>query len=134
MTGTRPGGSIAAAWAVMTYLGEAGYLDRTRRTLDYLHRWWAAIESIDGLFVMGEPAMSVFAVASDTLDMFAIAKGMGERGWIVYTDSEPVPTLRFMQSPGHEPYVDAYMADLREVAEEVRSGALTTTEGRARYT
>jgi hypothetical protein len=118
----------------MTYLGEAGYLDRTRRTLDYLHGWWAAIEEIDGLYIMGEPAMSVFAVASKTLDMYAVGKGMEERGWIVYMDSEPVPALRFMQSPGHEPYVDAYMADLREVVEEVRSGALTTTEGRANYT
>ena len=118
MTGTRPGGAIAAAWAVMTYLGEAGYLDRTRRTLDYLHRWWAAIEAIDGLYIMGKPAMSVFAVASPTLDMYAVGKGMEERGWIVYMDSEPVPSLRFMQSPGHEPYVDAYMADLREVVED----------------
>jgi sphinganine-1-phosphate aldolase len=134
MTGTRPGGAIAAAWAVMTYLGEAGYLDRTRQTLDYLHRWWAAIESIDGLEVMGTPAMSVFAIASKTLDMFAIGKGMEARGWLVYADSEPVPALRFMQSPGHEPYVDRYVADLREVAEEVRSGALTTSEGRANYT
>ena len=134
MTGTRPGGAIAAAWAVMTYLGEAGYLERTQRTMDYLRRWWAAIESIDGLRIMGKPAMSVFAVASDTLDMFAIGKGMEARGWIVYTDSEPVPSLRFMQSPGHEPYVDAYMADLRDVAELARSGELTTTKGRARYT
>ena len=91
MTGTRPGGAIAAAWAVMTYLGEAGYLDRTRRTLDYLRRWWAAIEAIDGLYVMGKPAMSVFAVASPTLDMYAVGKGMEDRGWIVYIDSDPVP-------------------------------------------
>jgi sphinganine-1-phosphate aldolase len=83
---------------------------------------------------MGKPAMSVFAVASRTLDMYAIGKGMEDRGWIVYMDSEPVPALRFMQSPGHEPYVDAYMADLREVVQRVRSGELTTTEGRARYT
>jgi len=134
MTGTRPGGAIAAAWAVMTYLGEAGYLDRTRATLDYIHRWWEAIEAIDGLEVMGEPVMSVFAITSTTLDMFAIGKGMEQRGWIVYADSQPVPALRFMQSPGHEPYVDRYMADLRDVAEAVRRGELTTTEGRARYT
>jgi hypothetical protein len=76
----------------------------------------------------------VFAVASETLDMYAIGKGMEDRGWIVYIDSDPVPALRFMQSPGHEPYVDAYMADLREVVEAVRSGALTTSEGRANYT
>ena len=78
--------------------------------------------------------MSVFAVTSPTLDMFAIGKGMDERGWIVYIDSEPVPALRYMQSPGHEPYVDAYVADLREVVEVVRSATLITTEGRARYT
>ena len=26
MTGTRPGGPIAAAWAIMNFLGEEGYL------------------------------------------------------------------------------------------------------------
>ena len=134
MTGTRPGGAIAAAWAVLTYLGEAGYLDRTRRTLAYLKRWWAGIEAIDGLRVMGRPVMGVFAVTSDTLDMFAIGKGMEERGWLVFADSHPIPALRYMQSPGHEPFVDAYLADLREVADLVRSGQLTSDGGRARYT
>lgn len=134
MTGTRPGGAIAAAWAVMTYLGEAGYLERTRQTYEYLERWWAAIAAIDGLEVMGTPAMSVFAVTSRTLDPYAIGKGMEERGWLVYADSEPVPALRYMQSPGHAPYVDRYIADLREVAELVRRGEITTAEGRARYT
>ncbi len=134
MTGTRPGGAIAAAWAVMTYLGEAGYLDRTKRTLAYLRRWWDAIEAIDGLEVMGEPVMGVFAVTSGTLDIFAIGQGMEERGWLVFADTEPVPSLRFMQSPGHEPYVEAYMADLREIAEEVRRGERGEVAGRARYT
>jgi glutamate/tyrosine decarboxylase-like PLP-dependent enzyme len=134
MTGTRPGGAIAAAWAVLTYLGEAGYLDRTRRTLDYLRRWWAGIDAIDGLHVMGRPVMGVFAITSESLDMFAIGKGMEERGWLVFADSHPIPALRYMQSPGHEPFVDAYLADLREVADLVRSGQLTSEGGRARYT
>ena len=77
---------------------------------------------------------SVFAVTSRTLDPYAIGKGMEERGWLVYADSEPVPALRYMQSPGHAPYVDRYIADLREVAELVRRGEITTAEGRARYT
>jgi glutamate/tyrosine decarboxylase-like PLP-dependent enzyme len=134
MTGTRPGGAIAAAWAVMTYLGEQGYLDRADRTMRYLRRWWDAIEAIDGLEVMGQPHMSVFAVTSKTLDIYAIGEGMEERGWIVFADSHPVPALRYMQSPGHEPFVDAYTSDLREVAELVREGRLTSEGGRARYT
>ncbi len=32
--GTRPGGPIAAAWAVMNYLGEEGYLKLAKKTLD----------------------------------------------------------------------------------------------------
>jgi glutamate/tyrosine decarboxylase-like PLP-dependent enzyme len=134
MTGTRPGGAIAAAWAVMTYLGEAGYRERVGRTLDYLRRWWAGIEAIDGLEVLGRPVMSVFAVTSRTLDILAIGKAMEDRGWLVFADSHPVPALRYMQSPGHEPYVDAYLADLREVAGLARTGELGTDGVRARYT
>jgi sphinganine-1-phosphate aldolase len=134
MTGTRPGGAIAAAWAVMTYLGERGYMDRVRQTLSYLRRWWDGIAAIDGLEVMGRPVMSVFAVTSRTLDIYAIGKGMEERGWIVFADSHPVPALRYMQSPGHEPYVDRYLDDLRAVTELVRRGDLTSDGGRARYT
>ena len=134
MTGTRPGGAIAAAWAVMTYLGEEGYLRVVGATMDYLRRWWDGIEAIDGLEVMGKPAMSVFGYTSQTLDIFAIAAGLEVRGWLVFRDNHPVRSIRFMQSAGHEPFVDAYLADLREVADLVRTGQLTSEGGRATYT
>ena len=134
MTGTRPGGAIAAAWAVMTYLGEEGYLRVVGATMDYLRRWWDGIEAIDGLEVMGKPAMSVFGYTSQTLDIFAIAAGLEVRGWLVFRDTHPVRSIRFMQSAGHEPFVDSYLADLREVADLVRTGQLTSEGGRATYT
>jgi len=134
MTGTRPGGAIAAAWAVMTYLGEEGYLRVVGSTMAYMRRWFDGIEAIEGLEVMGKPAMSVFGYTSRTLDMFAIADGLEARGWLVTLDTHPVNSIRFMQSAGHEPYVDAYLADLREVAELVRTGQLTADGGRATYT
>ena len=134
MTGTRPGGAIAAAWAVMTYLGEEGYLRVVGSTMAYMRRWFDGIEAIEGLEVMGKPAMSVFGYTSRTLDMFAIADGLEARGWLVTLDTHPLNSIRFMQSAGHEPYVDAYLADLREVAELVRSGQLTADGGRATYT
>ncbi len=134
MTGTRPGGAIAAAWAVMTYLGEEGYLRVVGATMTYLRRWWDGIAAIDGLEVMGAPAMSVFGYTSRTLDIFAIADGLEARGWLVFRDSHPVRSIRFMQSAGHEPFVDAYLDDLRAVADLVRSGQLTSNGGRATYT
>jgi sphinganine-1-phosphate aldolase len=134
MTGTRPGGAVAAAWAVMMYLGEDGYLRLVKQTIEYLRRWWAAIDAIPDLAVMGRPAMSVFAFTSKTLDIFAIADGLEERGWLLFRDSFPVKAIRFMQSPGHEAYVDTFVADLREVTELVRNGQLTSAGGSARYT
>ena len=134
MTGTRPGGAVAAAWAVMMYLGEDGYLRLVKQTIEYLRRWWAAIDAIPELEVMGRPAMSVFAFTSRSLDMYAIADGLEQRGWLLFRDSFPVKAIRFMQSPGHEAYVDKFVADLREVTELVRNGALTSARGAARYT
>jgi len=134
MTGTRPGGAVAAAWAVMMYLGQEGYVRLVDQTMRYLRRWWDAINSIPDLNVMGAPVMSVFSFTSTKLDIFAIADGLEERGWMLFRDTYPVRAIRFMQSPGHEPYVDKFIADLREVTELVRKGELTSAGGRARYT
>ncbi len=134
MTGTRPGGAVAAAWAVMMYLGEDGYVRLVKQTIEYLQKWWAAIDAIPDLEVMGRPAMSVFAFTSRSLDVFAIADGLEERGWLLFRDSFPVKAIRFMQSPGHAAHVDRFITDLREVTELVRNGQLTSAGGQARYT
>ena len=135
MTGTRPGGAIAAAWAVLQYLGEDGYLRLVGQAMRYMERFKAGINAIPGLQVLGNPAMTVFGYASTdaALDIFAIAKGLEARGWLVFPDEYPRPAIRFMQSPGHEPYIDRYLADLREVAELVRSGQIVSEGGKARY-
>ena len=111
-----------------------GYLRLVDGTMRYLRRLWDGIEAIPGLEVMGKPQMSVFGITSRTLDVFAIADGLEARGWHVFRDTFPVPAIRFMQSPGHEPYVDRYLADLAEVADLVRQGKLESEGGRATYT
>ena len=63
--GTRPGGPIAAAWAVMNYLGEEGYLRLAKKTLDTTDAVLAAIRATPEIRLLGEPAMSVFAFGSD---------------------------------------------------------------------
>jgi sphinganine-1-phosphate aldolase len=134
-TGTRPGGAMAAAWAVLQYLGEDGYLRLVDQAMRYMKRFHAGINAIPGLQVMGKPAMTVFGYTStdSALDIFAIADGLEQRGWLVSRDEYPVNAIRFMQSPGHEPYIDRYLADLREVAELVRRGEIVSSGGRAQY-
>ncbi len=134
MTGTRPGGAIAASWAVLRYLGKDGYRTAARESLAFIRRLQEGINAIDGLYVMGKPAMTIFAFTSDSLDIFAIAAGLTDRGWLVSRDTWPVPAIRFMQSLGHAPLAEPYLDDLAEVVDLVRRGEISAGEGRADYT
>ena len=58
LAGTRPGGGVAGAWAVLRYLGRDGYRDIARRLLAMRRAYVAGIEAIPGLAVMGRPAFS----------------------------------------------------------------------------
>jgi glutamate/tyrosine decarboxylase-like PLP-dependent enzyme len=133
IAGSRPGGAVAAAWAVMNYLGEEGYMRLVDKTMCYIRKFQERINSIEGLFVMGEPDMSVFAYSSKTLDIYAVATGMEDKGWMVSKDSIPVKAIHFMQSPGHEPFVADYLNDLEEVVELVAQGKITPKGPSANY-
>jgi glutamate/tyrosine decarboxylase-like PLP-dependent enzyme len=117
LVGTRAGGAIAAAWAVMNYLGHEGYRDRTSRILAVRARLEAGVRQL-GLEVWGAPQLSILSYGSRKLDIFAVAERMTERGWFVGRLLEP-PGIHLMLNLTHEPAVDAYLADLAEAVSTV---------------
>jgi len=121
MTGTRPGGAIAAAWAVLHHLGEEGYLAIARDIMEITGRLIDGINAIPDLTVRGEPDMSVFAFGSDTVDCYAVADGLEARGWHVDRLQRP-PNLHLMVTPTHRPIVDAFLADAASAAGEAAEG------------
>lgn len=130
MTGTRPGGAIAAAWAVMNYLGEQGYLRLAETTLRTARALMDGVNSVPGLYVLGQPDMSVFAFASDTIDVYVLADLMDAKGWHLDRQQLP-PCLHLMVTPAHARVVDAFLADLREAAAKAASGQVGETPGMA---
>jgi sphinganine-1-phosphate aldolase len=122
--GTKPAAPIAAAWAVLQFLGEDGYLRKARQTLDATRRLIAGVRGVDGLCVWGEPDMTVVAIGSTTQDIFAIGDELNRRGWHFDRQERP-PALHLMASPKHIEVVDAFIADLREAAAQ-NAGASTT--------
>jgi glutamate/tyrosine decarboxylase-like PLP-dependent enzyme len=119
MAGSRPGGPIAAAWAVFHYLGEEGYLRLARSTLEATRALLSGIRAIPGLQVLGEPDMSVFAFGSEVLDVYALGDAMEARGWHLDRQQMP-PALHVMVSPMHLRIVDPFLADLEDCARAVR--------------
>lgn len=132
MAGSRPGGMIAAAWAVFQRYGEAGFLELNRTMLDTSLRLRRGIEAIPGFHVLGDPAMYVWGFASDTLDVMAVADAMAERHWYLGRQLTTPPSLHVVLTPIHAPVVDDFLRDLREVADAIgRSGR--TGEKRSNY-
>jgi glutamate/tyrosine decarboxylase-like PLP-dependent enzyme len=128
MTGSRPGGAIAAAWAALNFLGAEGYLaaaERIMATTDALKR---GINEIPGLCILGEPVMSVFAFTAADVDTFALGDAMHARGWQLDTQHLP-PALHLMVTPTHVPVVETFLADLRAAVAAVRAQGATPQSG-----
>src|SRR5690606_36974188 len=90
MTGSRPGGAIAAAWAIMHHLGFEGYLEIAREVMTTRDKIIAGVEALEGLHIQGSPHMSVMGFgASAPLDIYTIGDHMSERGWHMDRQQSP---------------------------------------------
>jgi sphinganine-1-phosphate aldolase len=132
LVGTRAGGAIAAAWAVMNYLGKDGYLRVAQRVLDVRRAMQAGLDAL-GLTTLGRPELSIFAFGSPQRDMGAIGKGMGARGWTVGYVNDP-PGIHHMLNLTHEPVVGQYLSDMAaELADPATLAQGKTRDAPAQY-
>jgi glutamate/tyrosine decarboxylase-like PLP-dependent enzyme len=111
-TGTRPGGAIASAWAVLNYVGKAGYVKIHRQIKDITVKFLDGIRSIPELYILGDPKAGVFAFGSKTLNVHALADILEHSGWVIDQQSNP-DCLHFMITPAHENSVLPFLADLK---------------------
>lgn len=124
--GTRPGGAVASAWAVIRYLGIEGYTRIARTTMEGRDRLIAGIESLDGFHVIGKPELTVMGYGATGIDIDAVAHQLVERGWFVAGMASPPGIHMGMLSPAHADVVDEYLADLEDAVAAVRRGAAPT--------
>ena len=114
IVGTRPGGGVAGAWAVLNFLGRAGYRTIAERLMAMRDAYVAGIEAIgSGMHVFGQPDLTILSFGSDEVDMGAVAQGMAERGWVPGMVRTP-PGLHMMMSLLHEPARPQYLKDLTD--------------------
>lgn len=130
--GTRPGGAIAAAWAVMNYLGVDGYRQNAAKVVETRQKLGDAVSSIDGLGVHGNPKLGLIAFGSSEVDIFSVYGKMFEKGWFTSVTSEP-PGIHLMLTPAHAPVIDHYISDLKDALNAVRAGDADAKPREARY-
>jgi glutamate/tyrosine decarboxylase-like PLP-dependent enzyme len=129
--GTKGGGPMAAAWAVMHHLGEEGYLRLTADARRATEQIADAVRSMPELVLRAEPdAMLLSFGAADptALDVYAVADALWRRGW--YVDRQgPPPSLHLTVNAVHADKVDQFLADLRACVGEVSAASASGDQG-----
>ena len=120
LAGTRPGGAIAAAWAVMNFLGVEGYRAKHRQVTDAREAIETGIAKL-GFRVLGRPQLGLIAFTHDEVDPFAVWGKLFERGWFTSLTTEP-KGLHLMLSPFHAQVTGTYLTDLEWALGEVKAG------------
>ena len=127
---SKSGGPLAAAWAVLHFFGDEGYLALARQALEATQKLVTAIDAIPDLRVLGRPQMNLIAFTSDTVNVFHIIDEMKLRGWYIQ------PQLGFRGSkenihlsvnPASARWVEPFLEDLRActaIAKTLPSGAI----------
>ncbi len=124
--GTKSGGAMGAAWAVLHYLGDDGYLRVTAAARRACEQLAVAVEATPELSLRARPEATLLAVGAtdpEALDVFAVADALWRRGW--YVDRQgPPPSLHFTVNAVHDGKIDTFVADLRaSIAEAVAAAA-----------
>jgi len=120
---SRTGGPIAAAWAILRYLGEEGFQKIVRESQEATARMLEGIASIPGIVVLGDPEMCMYTIASDEVSVFEMDDEMRARGWRLlpqFACGGGPANLHVSVSHGNVPHVEAFVKDLREVVAELR--------------
>lgn len=118
--GTKSGGPIAAAWAVMQYLGAAGYMRLTRDARAATEALIAGLRSTPGVSVLGHPIATVVAFTVGDADAFAVGAALARRGWVV-DQQQPPPSLHCTVNAVHGPVIAEFVSDLRAVLADARA-------------
>lgn len=85
ISGSRAGGNIATCWASLMYHGHEGYLNSARKVMQVARRIKQEMKKIDGLFIYGDPLVSVIAFGSHKFSALEMAEQMSKRGWNLNT-------------------------------------------------
>lgn len=130
--GSRPGGPIAAAWAGLRYLGEAGFLENARAMLAATDAMMAGLSAIPELEIIGKPCMNMFSfrTRSDRPDIYVVADQLEKQGWVV--DRQQLPnSIHLTVFPYNIPVAGRYVDDVRQAVDWAKQHPEASGEGNA---
>ena len=125
--GTKSGGPMAAAWAVMNYLGDDGYMRLTADARTAFEELVAGLRATSGIRILGEPEATLVAFTFDDIDTFAVGRALWAKGW--FCDQQgPPPSLHCTVNAVHRPLIGQFLAVLHQAMGEVADTSSTAEQ------
>ncbi len=111
--GTRSGGAVAAAWAVLHHLGREGYELHASHLVDGKREYARRLAAVPGVQVV-EPGLSIINFTHATVPVHAIVGAMLDRGWHHFACAQPSMVSLVLDAASID-VIDDYVADLESV-------------------
>ncbi len=120
---SRTGGPMAAAYAVLNFLGEDGYMNIARQKIAATKILLEGVRKHKDLKIMAEPDFCMFSFTSETISIFHLIDEMNSIGWYI----QPALTFEHSRHNVHlsinfsnVEWVDAFIEDLYKSIENIR--------------
>lgn len=115
---------MAAAWAVLRFLGHEGYIKIVREVMDATELLVTGIKDIDGIQVLGKPNMCMFTIsATDSrVNVYRLADRMKARGWYLqpqFARANSPSNLHVSLNRSTVPQAAAMLSDLKTTVAEL---------------
>ena len=117
ITGTRPGASALAVWAMIKHLGFEGYKEVVGKAMG-LSRWFAGeLKKIPGVYLIREPVLNIVSFGTKNLE--EVEEELKRRGWGI---SAHRGYIRIVMMPHvKREHLEEFLEDLRATIEEITS-------------
>jgi len=127
--GTKSGGPIASAWAMVQYFGHDGYRDLAQTARKVALKIARQIDSIPELVLRAEPDTTLLCIGArdpQTLPIFSVSRALRKNGWYV-DEQTPPDSIHLTVNVVHENRVDEFVADLKAAVQLTLANAASTT-------
>jgi tyrosine decarboxylase/aspartate 1-decarboxylase len=111
ITGTRPGGPIAAVWTLLRVLGREGYKEVVRECMKLTEMLVKGVEREEKLELLMRPIMNIVGIKAKHISVRELSLRMRRLGWLL---SEFPTHLRVVLMPHHtQGLVERLLKDLK---------------------
>lgn len=134
---SKTGGPIAAAWAVMNYLGLDGYGKIVKETMSATQKLKDGLLAIEDISIVAKPQMSMLAfTCKDELNVYELVDFLKEKGWnvgIQFAHGNAPVNIHLTVTYNQVNLVDEFLSDISEGMKKIKKSSIFKAMDMAKF-